>query len=456
MKSLFVRILIWLVLTVLIAVIGFVVTERAVYMQSANERRPGGPGGGGGAAGRFNRLLLEQARTAYETNGKDGLKDFLDDIGRYLPGQRHFLDRSGNDMLSGENFTPSLEAIRNTPQTPQPPPLFWFQSRPARRYMSKVTSADGNYTLLVSGEAPATSINVNPFPYFAGILLVVALFSWLLAVRLVRPLLKLRETVVAFGNGELSARVNSTGRDEMGDLARSFDQMADRIQTLLTAERRLLQDVSHELRSPLARLGFAVELARTSSNRDAAYDRIKREAQRLNALVGELLQVTRAEGDPGSRNLSPIDVSELVRTIAEDCSIEAEVRHCRIIQRNDEKIVVTGDPELLHRAVENIVRNAIRHSPEGSSIEVISRRERDQVLVGIRDFGTGVPEESLTDIFRPFFRVDDDRNRTSGGVGLGLSIAQRAVSIHHGEIKARNMKPGLMVEISLPIANSAA
>jgi two-component system sensor histidine kinase CpxA len=454
MRSLFVRILIWLVATVLLAVLGFMVTERIVFTR-ARERgqNTGGPGGGpGGQGGRVNRWVLNQAQTAYEGGGKDALRDFLDDVGRYLPGQRHLLDQKGNDLVTGENFSQTLESIR-IPQPPPQPPLFWFQSRPPRRYTSKVLSKDGAYTLLVSGEIPGSGESVNPFPYFAGILILVTFFSWVLAVRLVRPMLKLRETVIAFGNGDLSSRANSNRQDEMGDLARSFDQMADRLQTLLTAERRLLQDVSHELRSPLARLGFAVELARTSANKDAAYDRIKREAQRLNVLVGELLQVTRAEGDPGSRNLEPIDVGELVRTVAEDCSIEAEVRHCRIIERNDETIIVTGDRELLHRAVENIVRNAIRHAPESTSIEVICRKEKAQVLVGIRDYGSGVPEELLTDIFRPFFRVDDDRNRASGGVGLGLAIAQRAVSIHHGGITAKNMQPGLLVEISLPVAN---
>ena len=397
-------------------------------------------------------LLADQARTAYEANGKEGLKDFLDDVGRYLPGQRHFLDASGKDVLTGEDFAATLDSLR-APPPPRPRPLFWFQVRPPRPYASKATTKDGAFTLIVAGQTQGSRETLNPFPYFAGILFIVIVFSWLLTVRLVRPLLKLRETVIAFGNGDLSSRAHSGRRDEMGDLARSFDQMADRLQTLLTAERRLLQDVSHELRSPLARLGFAVELARTSPNKEAAYDRIKREAQRLNVLVGELLQVTRAEGDPGSRNLESIDVGDLVRTVAEDCSIEAEVRHCRIIQRNDEKIIVTGDRELLHRAVENIVRNAIRHSPEENLIEVICRKEKEQVLVGIRDYGSGVPDELLTDIFRPFFRVDDDRNRTSGGVGLGLAIAQRAVSIHHGGIVAKNMQPGLLVEISLPVAN---
>ena len=453
MRSLFVRILVSLVLTVLLAVVGYVMTERIAFTRA--RERGGGERGGGGPAGansRFNRLLLGQARNAFDANGKEGLKEFIDDIGRYLPGQRHLLDANGNDLLTGENFKSVLQSIPAA-QPPQQPPLFWFQGRPPRRYMSKVQSADGGFTLLAIGEVQGAGETVNPLPYFAGILLLVTLFSWLLTVRLVRPMLKLRQTVVAFGNGDLGSRVNSKSPDEMGDLARSFDQMADRLQTLLTAERRLLQDVSHELRSPLARLGFAIELARTSPNKESAYDRIKREAQRLNVLVGELLQVTRAEGDPGSRNLEPIDVGALVRTVAEDCSIEAEVRHCRIIERNDEKIIVTGDRELLHRAVENIVRNAIRHSPEENLIEVLCRKEKDQVLVGIRDYGSGVPEELLTDIFRPFFRVDDDRNRSSGGVGLGLAIAQRAVSIHHGGITAKNMQPGLLVEITLPVAN---
>ena len=160
--------------------------------------------------------------------------------------------------------------------------------------MNATSSPDHNYTFLALGETPGSTEAVNPLPYFAGIILLVTLFSWLLTVRLVRPMLKLRETVVAFGNGDLGSRVKSKSHDEMGDLARSFDQMADRLQTLMTAERRLLQDVSHELRSPLARLGFAVELARTSPNKDAAYDRIKREALRLNVLVSEMLQVTRA------------------------------------------------------------------------------------------------------------------------------------------------------------------
>ena len=454
MRSLFVRILVSLVLTVMLAVVGYVMTERIAFTR-ARERGATERGGGGGPNGqgsRFNRLLLGQARNAFDSNGKEGLKEFLDDIGRYLPGQRHLLDSNGNDLLTGENFSGVLQSIPPA-QPPPRPPLFWFQGRPARRYLTAIPTPDRAFTLLSSGETPGSNETVNPLPYFAGILFLVILFSWLLTVRLVRPMLKLRETVVAFGNGDLGSRVKSTSPDELGDLARSFDQMADRLQTLLTAERRLLQDVSHELRSPLARLGFAVELARTSPTKDAAYDRIKREAQRLNVLVGELLQVTRAEGDPGSRNLESIDVGELVRTVAEDCSIEAEVRHCRIIQRNDEKIIVTGDRELLHRAVENIVRNAIRHSPEDNLIEVICRKEKEQVLVGIRDYGSGVPEELLTDIFRPFFRVDDHRNRSSGGVGLGLAIAQRAVSIHHGGIVAKNMQPGLLVEITLPVAN---
>jgi two-component system sensor histidine kinase CpxA len=262
---------------------------------------------------------------------------------------------------------------------------------------------------------------------------------------------RLRHTVDQFGNGDLSVRANVQRNDEFGSLARAFNHMADRIQTLLTAERRLLQDVSHELRSPLARLEFAVELARTSDNRSAALDRIKRDLDRLGTLIGELFQVTRAESDPESRKNDEVSLDSLMHVLVEDCTLEAEVRHCSVLVSAEEPVSIHGDGELLRRAVENVLRNAIRHAPEGSSVEVGLRRNNGSAVLSVRDYGAGVPEETLTDIFKPFFRVDGDRNRTSGGVGLGLAIAQRAVHLHHGRMEAQNMHPGLMMTMELPV-----
>ena len=226
--------------------------------------------------------------------------------------------------------------------------------------------------------------------------------------------------------------------------------MAERIQNLVGADRRLLLDISHELRSPLARLGVAVELARSGENRDAALDRIQKESDRLNALVGELLQATRAEVDPQALRAQPVRLDELLATIVSDCSIEADARGCSLALDATGPLTVRGDPELLRRAVENVIRNALRYSPPQTSVDVNLASNGAGARIQVRDYGPGVPEESLSRIFEPFYRVEGDRNRDSGGVGLGLAIARRAVELHKGKLQARNAHPGLLVEMEIP------
>jgi two-component system sensor histidine kinase CpxA len=260
----------------------------------------------------------------------------------------------------------------------------------------------------------------------------------------------LQKAVERFGRGDLTARVNSTRGDELGQLARTFDRMAERLVTLLAAEHRLLLDISHELRSPLARLGVAIELARSGDDLETNLNRIQKESDRLNSLVGQLLQVTRAEGDPASLRRDPIRLDELVAQLVEDSQIEASARGCRLEYNGKEPVTIHGDAELVRRAVENLIRNAIRYAPPATPVEVsVSRRDAKAVVV-VRDSGPGVPEESLERIFDAFYRVDSDRNRNSGGIGLGLSIARRAIQLHKGDIRARNVHPGLEVELELP------
>jgi len=255
-----------------------------------------------------------------------------------------------------------------------------------------------------------------------------------------------------FGRGELSARVSYRGRNEIGRLSSSFNEMADRIQTLLTAERRLLQDISHELRSPLARLNFAAELARTAPDRQAAIDRLQRDIDRLTLLVGELIEVTRAEGDPGARRMQPVDVDKLVAAVVESCQLEVAGRGCTIEVQGQLGRTVQADPELLRRAVENVLRNALAHAPADSAVTVSIAGNGDRVNVAIRDHGPGVPDASLTRIFAPFYRVDESRQAQTGGIGLGLSITARAIHLHQGTVCAENANPGLRVTMTLPIA----
>jgi len=204
----------------------------------------------------------------------------------------------------------------------------------------------------------------------------------------------------------------------------------------------------------LARLSFAAELARTAEDRNAAAARLRKEIDRLTSLVGALLQMTRLEGDPSSHSMEEAPLRPLLEELVDDCRVEAEARGCRLLLQIGPPVKVQADRELLRRAAENILRNAIRYAPEGTPIEITLESSGVAALITVRDYGPGVPGDSLPKIFTPFFRVDASRDNTTGGVGLGLSIAQRAVSLHHGRLLARNAEPGLQVSIELPMTGN--
>jgi signal transduction histidine kinase len=233
--------------------------------------------------------------------------------------------------------------------------------------------------------------------------------------------------------------------------------MADRLERLITSERRLLEDISHELRSPLSRLKLATKLARTSLDQQSALDRIERDVDRMASLMSDIVEITRMEGDPSPLNMGVLNLDSLVEAIIEDCLIEAEMHGCHLAVSGCTTTQIEGNRELLRRAIENVVRNAIRYSPPQSIIDVIVNEESSMTRIEIRDRGPGVPEEYLTSIFEPFFRIEEARDTTRGGTGLGLSIAKRAIQLHYGTISAENAKPGLRVAMSIPItAKSAA
>lgn len=310
-------------------------------------------------------------------------------------------------------------------------------------------SADGKYVFFLV-VTPAHLFYANLQPAHLLVLVLAVLLCYALAYHLTAPLRRLRKALDQFGHGDLSARTNETRRDELGELARAFDGMADHIQTLLAAERRLLLDISHELRSPLARLSVAVELARSGEGSALPLDRIQKESDRLNALITQLLDVTRMEGDPANRRSERVKLDQLVGELVNACSIEAEARGCALTLDPPPPVAVEGDGELLRRAIENVMRNAIRYAPRESTVEVAVSNGGGHAHVRVRDYGPGVPEEALPRLFDPFYRVEPDRNRGTGGVGLGLSIARRAVELHRGTLHASNASPGLLVDIELP------
>lgn len=285
-----------------------------------------------------------------------------------------------------------------------------------------------------------------------------------LAWYLTRPIGRLRRTAQRLAAGDLTARTGAKlGRltDEIGGLARDFDAMAERIESLVTAQRRLFGDISHELRSPLARLRVALELARRKAGDEARpyLERIERDAERLDELVGQLLALSRLESEATLAESKTLDVAALTQEVAADADFEARAAGravvCRIASEDAHRPIL-GDEELLRRALENVMRNAVRHTPEGSSVDVVVEAAEQCLRITVRDHGKGVPPDALEAIFKPFYRVETARDRASGGVGLGLAIAARAVRLHGGSIEAENLPDGFRVTLALPTFGGAA
>jgi len=319
------------------------------------------------------------------------------------------------------------------------------------------TSAGARYAVVVSVRRPPRVLDLlDPaalLPRLLALLAIVGGLCFWMARRLTSPLRRLRRAANELGGGRLGVRVGPPicdRRDELGDLARDFDRMADRLERLVGSQRRLLRDVSHELRSPLARLGVALELARDDDGveREQALDRIELEAARLDEMIGRLLTLSRLEsGEREPLDELPVELSELMREIVADAQLEAARRGIEITCRVEERAVVVGDPELLHSALENVVRNAVAHSPGGSAVGVrVGTEELDDgtrvCVVSVTDAGPGVPEDRLQAIFDPFFRLDEARDRGRGGTGLGLAITRAAVEAHGGSVAARNRPEG--------------
>ncbi|MEW6336580.1 MAG: sensor histidine kinase [Acidobacteriota bacterium] len=277
-----------------------------------------------------------------------------------------------------------------------------------------------------------------------------------LARTLTRPVTALRGTARRLADGDLTARVSppiARRRDEIGDLARDFDAMAARLEALLGSQRRLLRDVSHELRSPLARLAVALELARSRAGEAAGehLDRIGLEGERLEALVEQLLTLSRLESADGVGESEDVDLAALAVEVAADASFEAAARGVSVATEADPESLVRGDPQALRSAVENVVRNAVAFTADGSVVRVTVRATPAVVTVGVADQGPGVAEADLQAMFEPFFRSEDARERGPGGAGLGLAITSRVVGLHGGSVAARNRaERGLEITLTLP------
>ena len=407
----------------------------------------------------------QQLVEAYETGGAPRLSTQIDQLNTTFKFQSYLFDDQGRELAGRSAPAWAHRLSRGS----EPQIIGWSQRFSSRRFVThQISAADGHRYVMVAEIPPRPWLPLlRQKPPGTGLfvlalaVLVSGIVCYLLARYLTSDVRRLRAATQQLAAGDLSARADAPPgrrRDEIAQLVRDFNTMAERLQDLVNAQSRLLNDISHELRSPLARLNVALGLAwqRTGPDAHSVLERIELEANRLNELIGRLLTLARLEGGDDAMHRTPIALEELVLDIAKDADFEAQGRQCRVRSVIQDEATVFGSPSLLHSAVENVVRNAMRHTPEGTEVEIRLAREsgsgKDEAVVRVTDHGPGVPQESLDKLFRPFYRLDDARGRQTGGVGLGLAITERAVRLHGGTVRAANRpEGGLMVEIRLPL-----
>ena len=428
--------------------------------------------------------ILAEIVNAYMSGGEPAAHDYVEDLWRKQHVWATVFDPSGHEISGRHPRMEDLGPGGPPPDSPMRggPPRHrgWIDSLLPDRVIRQALTLDGKrYTLvLVLPQGPRIFFGPHDIPAL-GITIAIltsGLMCYLLAWSMTSPVSRLRKAAQSLAAGDLSARTGAPAngrRDELTELMRDFDRMAERIEGLVDSQSRLLKDVSHELRSPLARLSVALGLARQRATADAppelelALNRIELETDRLNQLIQRLLTISRlASGTDGLRKTT-VSLRELVEQVAHDAEFESPGRGCRVAtlaangknkdkdKEKDDEFLVEADPDLLRSAVENVVRNATRYTAEGTTVEVQLERQpadgKEQMIVRVLDSGPGVPEEALQKIFEPFYRLDDARNRDTGGAGLGLSIADRAIRLHGGQLRASNRQEGgLEVEIRIP------
>jgi two-component system sensor histidine kinase CpxA len=336
-----------------------------------------------------------------------------------------------------------------------------------------VTSASGKqYVFLLSRPHTPEKYSLGQdllhfaFPQLPVAIVVGGIATFVLVLLVTRPVVRLRKAAHELAQGNLSARVigpDSQVRifegDEIQALVHDFNHMAERLELLVNAQKLLLRDVSHELRSPLARLSVALELAREDAvpAMTAHLERIEREAKLLNQLIGQLLTLSSMEAIEKITNFEPLSLNVLVEEMVPDAAYEARQRQSSVVFRASDQCLILGNRKLLHRAIENIVRNAIRYTKVCSEVEIRLTSTLEQgsrmAVLDVSDHGPGIPTNDLNSIFLPFYRVDHARSPHTGGFGVGLAIADRAVKLHGGDLRAFNRPDGgATVRMRLPIS----
>ncbi len=398
------------------------------------------------------------AAQIYQNEGQAGLEEYLNRVGNSERVNAVGFYDENRRRIAGNEISFEAEGLFNIALQSDNPE---FIRLPEQTIAAKRLRLAGgaNYVFLIQLKRPPQTPFLaelrNRTLQILTVVFTAGLVCFALARYLTSPIGKLRRATQKLAGGDLQTRVASKigkRRDEVARLAEDFDEMAERIENLLLSQKRLTQDISHELRSPLARMNVALELVRTKANAEAKplLERIETESNRLNEMISRLLMLSKLESGTPDFEKRTVNLSRLVEQIASDANFEAQAngKAVKILQKDEIKVV--GNENLLRSAIENVLRNAVRYTKDETTVEVSLRKNSKYAVISVQDYGTGVPDAELKNLFRPFYRVGEARERKTGGIGLGLAIAERAVHAHKGIIKAENAAQGLIVEIKLP------
>lgn len=410
--------------------------------------------------------LLSRTSRELRHEGENDTRKWLRNASDFGPIGIYVFDPAGNEMLGRSPPDAIHEAAREVAAEAAtlPDDGSLMPTHGADRLRSRaVRVKDGHiYGAVATLEGTFFSrlISRRPRTFWSNIaaaMVVSAVFSLLLAWYVAAPLTQIRSSTRRFAEGDLDARVGDLkfGRSaEMTAVALEFDNMAARIKALIDSHRRLVRDVSHELRSPLARLRVALELARDGDDAQvhASLDRIESESARLESMLAQALELTRLETQPRAAQ-DTVALDELLEDVITNADYEGAPRGRKVVLADCERQMLTGSRDALYSAFENVIRNALAYTQDGTTVTVRLLRDARNALIVVRDHGPGVADGELQRIFEPFYRTDSARTRSSGGTGLGLAIARRAVEWHGGKICARNADGGgLEVSMRLPLS----
>jgi two-component system sensor histidine kinase CpxA len=401
--------------------------------------------------------LRHDATMALQDFETGGCAAFRDNARRHEPSGATLLDSSGQTVCA-TSTAPGLSSLgRQIPDRIDGRELGGHYI-----WLIPIAGNNGTHYIYVWHQPPSTGRTGRrwnllhfAFPQLPVAIAVGGLTTFVLVLLFSRPLVRMRKAARALAGGNLSARVEQYGSgalqshsDEFQGLVHDFNHMAERLESLVDAQKLLLRDVSHELRSPLSRLSVALELAREDATPELNQHlaRIEREAEKLNQLIGQLLTLSSMEARENTSTFQPISLNDLCRQMLPDAEYEARQRSCTVLLNEDNDCVIRGDYELLYRAVENVVRNAIRYTDPGTQVTVriaeVTIDAKRFASLEINDQGPGIPEAELAHIFRPFYRLDYARSSGTGGFGVGLAITERAVRLHGGTVSASNRADG--------------